>query len=48
MKFKRSYSNARNLGSAYKFSFGGDINRAYNVYMGTPGPQAIMFINNMM
>ena len=28
MKFKRSYSNARNLGSAYKFAFGGDINRA--------------------
>ena len=26
MKFKRSYSNARNLGSAYKFAFGGDIN----------------------
>ena len=25
MKFKRSYSNARNLGSAYKFAFGGDI-----------------------
>ena len=29
MKFKRSYSKARNLGSAYKFAFGGDINRAY-------------------
>ena len=29
MKFKRSYSNARNLGSAYKFAFGGDINRAF-------------------
>ena len=28
MKFKRSYSNARNLGSAYKFAFVGDINRA--------------------
>ena len=28
MKFKRSYSKARNLGSAYKFAFGGDINRA--------------------
>ena len=28
MKFKRSYSNARNLKSAYKFAFGGDINRA--------------------
>ena len=30
MKFKRSYSKARNLGSAYKFAFGGDINRANN------------------
>ena len=29
MKFKRSYSNARNLRSAYKFAFGGDINRAF-------------------
>ena len=28
MKFKRSYSNARNLWSAYKFAFGGDINHA--------------------
>ena len=28
MKFKRSYSKARNLGSAYKFAFGGGINRA--------------------
>ena len=25
MKFKRSYSNARHLGSAYKFAFGGDV-----------------------
>ena len=32
MKFKRSYSNARNLGSAYKFAFGGDINRAFIYY----------------
>ena len=32
MKFKRSYSNARNLGSAYKFAFGGDINRAFHIY----------------
>ena len=29
IKFNSSYSNARNLGSAYKFAFGGDINRAY-------------------
>ena len=29
MKFKRSYSNARNLRSAYKFAFGSDINRAH-------------------
>ena len=28
MKLKRGYNNARNFGSAYKFAFGGDINRA--------------------
>ena len=28
MKFKKSYSNAPNFRSAYKFAFGGDINRA--------------------
>ena len=28
MKFKGNYMNARNLGSANKFAFGGDINRA--------------------
>ena len=31
MKFKRSYSDARNLGSAYKFAFGKDINRALSI-----------------
>ena len=35
MKFKRSYSKARNLGSAYsyKFAFGGDINRALSFWL---------------
>ena len=37
MKFKRSYSNARNLGSAYKFAFGGDINRAKEICLGPLG-----------
>ena len=35
MKFKRSYSNARNLRSAYKFAFGGDINRAFRKCFGS-------------
>ena len=29
MKFKRSCSKVRNLESAYKFAFGGDINHAF-------------------
>ena len=35
IKFQRSYSDAhaRNLGSAYKLDFGGDINHAYLLFI---------------
>ena len=45
MKLKRSNSYARNLGSAYKFAFGGDLNRAKEIWFIIYNHQQILSLN---